>query len=294
MADVISASASSTLPSARSRSTGVTSARIAGSRGGACSHPATVCAAIPPALPSATASITIQAGKRISRSIPSRLNARIEEMLQLSGAGKRFGTKLLFEEVNWLITPDERTGLVGGNGTGKSTLLKVLAGIESLDYGQRHAAKGMTIGYLPQDGLAMRGKTVFEECLSVFDELRGMETEARQRSPARSRDADPASPRVRRCRRPLLAHQRSPPRARHLHPRRAGGRGARRPRLQQRTTGSARPKSSPAAGRCASRSPSCCCRSLRCCCSTSPRTISISKPATGSKTICATTRTPSS
>jgi ATP-binding cassette subfamily F protein 3 len=47
-------------------------------------------------------------------------------MLQLSGAGKRFGTKLLFEEVNWLITRDERTGLVGGHGTGKSTMLKVL------------------------------------------------------------------------------------------------------------------------------------------------------------------------
>ena len=44
-------------------------------------------------------------------------------MLQLSAAGKRFGQKLLFEDVNWLITPDERTGLVGGNGTGKSTLL---------------------------------------------------------------------------------------------------------------------------------------------------------------------------
>jgi len=83
-------------------------------------------------------------------------------MLQLSGAGKRFGTKLLFEDVNWLITPDERTGLVGGNGTGKSTMLKVLAGMESLDYGQVTRQKGMTIGYLPQDGLAMRGKTVFE------------------------------------------------------------------------------------------------------------------------------------
>jgi ATP-binding cassette subfamily F protein 3 len=99
-------------------------------------------------------------------------------MLQLSGAGKRFGTKLLFEDVNWLITPDERTGLVGGNGTGKSTLLKILAGIESVDYGTISRTKGMTLGYLPQDGLAMRGKTVFEECLSVFDELRGMEAEA--------------------------------------------------------------------------------------------------------------------
>ena len=99
-------------------------------------------------------------------------------MLQLSGAGKRFGTKLLFEDVNWLITPDERTGLVGGNGTGKSTMLKILAGMETLDYGTVSRTKGMTLGYLPQDGLAMRGKTVFEECLSVFDELRGMETEA--------------------------------------------------------------------------------------------------------------------
>ena len=99
-------------------------------------------------------------------------------MLQLSGAGKRFGTKLLFEDANWLITPDERTGLVGGNGTGKSTLLKILAGIESLDYGTVSRQKNMTLGYLPQDGLVMRGKTVFEECLSVFDELRGLEQEA--------------------------------------------------------------------------------------------------------------------
>ncbi|WP_213805412.1 ribosomal protection-like ABC-F family protein [Granulicella sp. dw_53] len=99
-------------------------------------------------------------------------------MLQLSSAGKRFGPKLLFEDANWLITPDERTGLVGGNGTGKSTLLKVLAGVETLDYGTLTRVKGMTLGYLPQDGLALRGKTVFAECLSVFDHLHAMEAEA--------------------------------------------------------------------------------------------------------------------
>ena len=99
-------------------------------------------------------------------------------MLQLSSAGKRFGPKLLFEDANWLITPDERTGLVGGNGTGKSTLLKILAGVESLDYGQLTRVKGMTLGYLPQDGLALRGKTVFAECLSVFDHLHELETES--------------------------------------------------------------------------------------------------------------------
>jgi ATP-binding cassette, subfamily F, member 3 len=99
-------------------------------------------------------------------------------MLQLSSAGKRFGQKLLFEDANWLITPDERTGLVGGNGTGKSTLLKILGGMETLDYGQLTRVKGMTLGYLPQDGLALRGKTVFAECLSVFDHLHELEAES--------------------------------------------------------------------------------------------------------------------
>jgi ATP-binding cassette subfamily F protein 3 len=89
-------------------------------------------------------------------------------MLQLSGAGKRFGPKLLFENVNWQVLPTERTGLVGGNGTGKSTLLRILAGLEELDYGTAERSSGMTIGYLPQDGLQLCGRTVFEECLTVF------------------------------------------------------------------------------------------------------------------------------
>src|ERR1700735_3849435 len=113
-------------------------------------------------------------------------------MLQLSSAGKRFGPKLLFEDANWLITPDERTGLVGGNGTGKSTLLKVLAGLETLDYGTLTRVKGMTLGYLPQDGLALRGKTVFAECLSVFDHLHALEREAEEITHTLS-TADPKS-----------------------------------------------------------------------------------------------------
>ncbi|MGA1982071.1 MAG: ABC-F family ATP-binding cassette domain-containing protein [Acidobacteriaceae bacterium] len=113
-------------------------------------------------------------------------------MLQLSAAGKRFGQKLLFEDVNWLITPDERTGLVGGNGTGKSTILKILAGLESVDYGQLTRVKGTTLGYLPQDGLALRGKSVFAECLSVFDHLHALEREAEEITHTLS-TADPKS-----------------------------------------------------------------------------------------------------
>jgi ATP-binding cassette, subfamily F, member 3 len=98
-------------------------------------------------------------------------------MIQLAGAGKRFGQKLLFENLNWLITNKERAGLVGANGTGKSTLLKVLGSMESLDYGTLSSTKGMSAGYLPQDGLTLSGRTVFEECLSVFAGLRDMERE---------------------------------------------------------------------------------------------------------------------
>ncbi len=113
-------------------------------------------------------------------------------MLQLSSAGKRFGPRILFEGVDWLITPGERTALVGANGTGKSTLLKALAGTESLDYGSLDRAKSATIGYLPQDGLALSGRSVFEECLSVFDEIRAMEQELELLS-VRLAELDPAS-----------------------------------------------------------------------------------------------------
>src|SRR5436305_11138195 len=101
-------------------------------------------------------------------------------MIQLSGGGKRFGHKLLFEELDWLLTANDRVGVVGANGTGKSTLLKVLAGIESLDYGSIVRTKGITAGYLPQDGLSLSGRTVFVECISVFDEIRAMEQELEQ------------------------------------------------------------------------------------------------------------------
>jgi ATP-binding cassette, subfamily F, member 3 len=98
-------------------------------------------------------------------------------MIQLSSSGKQFGPKVLFEGLDWLLTPADRVGLVGGNGTGKSTLLKVLAGLETLDAGTLSTAKGITRGYLPQDGLALAGRSVLEECLSVFGDLLGMERE---------------------------------------------------------------------------------------------------------------------
>src|ERR1700736_3781995 len=98
-------------------------------------------------------------------------------MIQLSGAQKRYGPRILFEGVDWLITPNERAGIVGANGTGKSSLLKVLAEIEGLDAGSITTQKGVSIGYLPQEGLSLSGRSVFPECMTVFSELRALEDE---------------------------------------------------------------------------------------------------------------------
>src|SRR2546426_36933 len=101
-------------------------------------------------------------------------------MIQLNSAGKRYGHKLLFDGADLLITPRDRVGLVGANGAGKSTVLKILADQETLDYGSVSVAKGISAGYLPQDGLTLSGHTVFAECMSVFSRLQNMEQELEQ------------------------------------------------------------------------------------------------------------------
>jgi ATP-binding cassette, subfamily F, member 3 len=114
-------------------------------------------------------------------------------MIQLSGAGKRFGPKLLFEDLNWMITDQDRAGLVGANGSGKTTLLKVLGGIESLDYGRLSVTRGVGSGYLPQDGLSLSGRSVFAECMSVFASLQQMEVEMEELT-HKMGELDPAGP----------------------------------------------------------------------------------------------------
>jgi ATP-binding cassette subfamily F protein 3 len=98
-------------------------------------------------------------------------------MIQISDGAMRYGEKVLFNGLNWLVTPQDRIGIVGANGTGKTTLLRILADIEHLDKGRIQRQKQLRIGYLPQDGLSLSGRTVFEECLSVFDEALALERE---------------------------------------------------------------------------------------------------------------------
>jgi ATP-binding cassette subfamily F protein 3 len=114
-------------------------------------------------------------------------------MIQLSAAAKRYGPKVLFEDADWLVTPNDRVGLVGANGSGKSSLLKVLAGMEGLDGGSISVQKGVTMGYLPQEGLTLSGRTVFAECMTVFAALRVLEEEQEQLT-HRMAELDPAGP----------------------------------------------------------------------------------------------------
>jgi len=101
-------------------------------------------------------------------------------MLQIRGLGKGFRAQWLFRKVDFQINERDRIGLVGENGTGKSTLMKILSGLASTDEGEVIGARDLTFGYLPQDGLFVRGRTLFEEASSVFEDLRKMESDCRR------------------------------------------------------------------------------------------------------------------
>jgi ATP-binding cassette subfamily F protein 3 len=114
-------------------------------------------------------------------------------MIQLTGAAKRFGPKTLFENLDSPGHPNERAGIVGANGTGESTLLKILAGMDSLDAGSITVMKGASVGYLPQEELSLSGRTVFAECMTVFADLLALEQEQETLAHKLS-ELDPASP----------------------------------------------------------------------------------------------------
>ncbi|HXE80602.1 MAG TPA: ATP-binding cassette domain-containing protein [Vicinamibacterales bacterium] len=92
-------------------------------------------------------------------------------MIQLSGLTKAFGDRVLLDNVTWQISDGDRVGLCGPNGAGKTTLLRMLAGLEEPDDGSIVRPSGLTVGYLPQDGLTHRGRTVFEEAAAAFQPL---------------------------------------------------------------------------------------------------------------------------
>ncbi|HEY7055803.1 MAG TPA: ATP-binding cassette domain-containing protein, partial [Vicinamibacterales bacterium] len=92
-------------------------------------------------------------------------------MIQLSTLSKAFGERTLLDRVTWQIDDRERVGLSGPNGAGKTTLLRMLAGLDEPDGGSIVTPVGLTIGYLPQDGLSHSGRTLKEEAALAFKPL---------------------------------------------------------------------------------------------------------------------------
>jgi ATP-binding cassette subfamily F protein 3 len=80
----------------------------------------------------------------------------------------QYGGRPLFKNASFHIGPRDRIGLVGSNGAGKSTLLKILAGQVAADKGEVTRAKYVTVGYLPQEGMTVAGRSLHREVESAF------------------------------------------------------------------------------------------------------------------------------
>jgi ATP-binding cassette subfamily F protein 3 len=96
-------------------------------------------------------------------------------ILSAANLGQYFGTYDVFHGISASVPNDAKIGLVGPNGVGKTTLLRILAGIDTPTSGSVHRAKGTRLGYLRQeavDAFAERDNTVYGEMLTVFAALR--------------------------------------------------------------------------------------------------------------------------
>jgi ABC transport system ATP-binding/permease protein len=81
-------------------------------------------------------------------------------LLSVSALGKRFGTRVLFDNLSLSLSEGDRTGLIGPNGSGKTTLLEILSGHEEPESGTRALRKQTRLAYVPQDSLFAPGDTV--------------------------------------------------------------------------------------------------------------------------------------
>ena len=92
-------------------------------------------------------------------------------MLTASGLAKSYGPRELFRDATLLLSPGRRIALVGGNGTGKTTLIEILMGTNRPDAGSVTKPRDMTLGYLPQDLVGTTKRTVIAEVVSGAGEL---------------------------------------------------------------------------------------------------------------------------
>lgn len=110
-------------------------------------------------------------------------------LLQANGITKHYGVTPVLEGISLLVNERDRIGLVGVNGAGKSTFLKVLAGELRADHGSVSKARDLRVGYLAQNGGLQGHRTIMEEMTSAFGPLLDQEKSLRE---LEARIADPA------------------------------------------------------------------------------------------------------
>ena len=96
-------------------------------------------------------------------------------MLTINSVTMQFGGRYLFDNVSVAVGDGDRIGLIGRNGNGKSTLLKLIMGLETPEVGKISMPNGYKIGYLPQEIKTTSTKTIFDETESALDDLKQLE-----------------------------------------------------------------------------------------------------------------------
>jgi ATP-binding cassette subfamily F protein 3 len=91
-------------------------------------------------------------------------------MLSIQSLRVEYGARVLFSDLAFTVQPKERIAFAGHNGAGKSTLMKCIAGIIQPSAGRINMPKGTRIGYLPQEGIHVKGRTLWDETESAFGE----------------------------------------------------------------------------------------------------------------------------
>lgn len=92
-------------------------------------------------------------------------------MLDLLNISLQFGGRYLFEDINYKINSGDKISLVGANGTGKSSLLKIISGDLQPESGKIQKQKNISIGYLPQENVTHKDKTLLDEAMSALSTI---------------------------------------------------------------------------------------------------------------------------
>ena len=101
-------------------------------------------------------------------------------ILSAQNIAKAFGVNTVLRDVSLTVQQGDRIGLVGVNGCGKSTLMRILAGLDAQDSGEISLVRGTRVGYLAQQNMVTSGETVWNELQKVYEQVFGMEKKLRE------------------------------------------------------------------------------------------------------------------